>query len=143
MTGLFQTTLPHRGLITVGGADRKEFLQGLVSNDVTRANEQHALWAAFLTPQGKYLHDFFMIEIGETLHLDCEGGDDLIPMVICHIPRDDPGAMTANLRGPIVVNAANRRGRQIILKDETYAFDHRVFPEASAKEQPGAESAAT
>jgi folate-binding protein YgfZ len=98
MTGLFQTTLPHRGLITVGGADRKEFLQGLVSNDVTRANEQHALWAAFLTndvtraneqhalwaafltPQGKYLHDFFMIEIGETLHLDCEGGDRLMDL---------------------------------------------------------------
>jgi folate-binding protein YgfZ len=78
MPTLSYAILPHRGLITVGGADRREFLQGLVSNDVTRAGAERAIWAAFLTPQGKYLHDFFMIEIGETLHLDCEGGERLM-----------------------------------------------------------------
>ena len=70
--------LTDRGLITVGGADRREFLQGLVSNDVMRAGAERAIWAAFLTPQGKYLHDFFIIEIGEALHLDCEGGDRMM-----------------------------------------------------------------
>jgi folate-binding protein YgfZ len=78
MPTLSYAILPHRGLITVGGADRRDFLQGLVSNDVTRAGAERAIWAAFLTPQGKYLHDFFMIEIGETLHLDCEGGERLM-----------------------------------------------------------------
>ncbi|MDH3229545.1 MAG: folate-binding protein [Alphaproteobacteria bacterium] len=78
MTGLFYTALSHRGLITVGGADRRDFLQGLVSNDVTRADAEHAIWAAFLTPQGKYLHDFFMIEIGDVIHLDSEGGERLM-----------------------------------------------------------------
>ena len=78
MPNLSYAILPHRGLITVGGDDRREFLQGLVSNDVTRAGPAHAIWAAFLTPQGKYLHDFFMMEIGDTLYLDCEGGDRLM-----------------------------------------------------------------
>ncbi|MDH5557380.1 MAG: folate-binding protein [Alphaproteobacteria bacterium] len=78
MAELSYSILNHRGLITVGGQDRREFLQGLVSNDVMRANAERAIWAGFLTPQGKYLHDFFMIEIGETLHLDCEGGDRLM-----------------------------------------------------------------
>ena len=78
MPKLSYAILPHRGLITVGGGDRREFLQGLVSNDVARAGAERAIWAAFLTPQGKYLHDFFMIEIGETLHLDCEGGERLM-----------------------------------------------------------------
>lgn len=78
MTRPFYTILAHRGVITVGGADRHAFLQGLVSNDVMRVDAEHALWSAFLTPQGKYLHDFFMIEIGEVLHLDCEGGDRLM-----------------------------------------------------------------
>ena len=78
MSKLSYAILPHRSLITVGGADRREFLQGLVSNDVMRAGAERAIWAGFLTPQGKYLHDFFMIEIGETLHLDCEGGDRLM-----------------------------------------------------------------
>ena len=78
MPKLSYAILPHRGLITVGGDDRRNFLQGLVSNDVTRAGAERAIWAAFLTPQGKYLHDFFMIEVGETLHLDCEGGERLM-----------------------------------------------------------------
>lgn len=78
MSGLRYAILPHRGLITVGGADRRDFLQGLVSNDVTRAGAENAIWAGFLTPQGKYLHDFFMIEVGEVLYLDCEAGDRLM-----------------------------------------------------------------
>jgi folate-binding protein YgfZ len=80
MSNLSYAILNQRGLITVGGADRQEFLQGLVSNDVTRAGADRAIWSAFLTPQGKYLHDFFMIEIGETYYLDCEGGDRLMDL---------------------------------------------------------------
>ena len=72
------TILDTRGLLTVGGADRRGFLQGLVSNDVERVAPDRAIWAAFLTPQGKYLHDFFISEIGETLYLDCEGGERLM-----------------------------------------------------------------
>lgn len=78
MPGLHYAILPQRGLITVGGADRNEFLQGLVSNDVMKAGAERAIWAGFLTPQGKYLHDFFMIEIDGVLHLDCESGDRLM-----------------------------------------------------------------
>ncbi|WP_313412405.1 CAF17-like 4Fe-4S cluster assembly/insertion protein YgfZ, partial [Rhodospirillum rubrum] len=56
---------PDRGVLGLSGADRVSFLQGLVSNDVTRAGPEQALWAAFLTPQGKYLHDFFVVSVGE------------------------------------------------------------------------------
>ncbi len=80
MSTLSYAILNQRGLITVGGPDRQEFLQGLVSNDVMRAGAERAIWSAFLTPQGKYLHDFFMIEIGETFYLDCEGGDRLMDL---------------------------------------------------------------
>lgn len=66
--------LASRGVVTVGGKDRKLFLQGLVSNDIERVAADRAIWAALLTPQGKYLHDFFIIEIGDTLYLDCESG---------------------------------------------------------------------
>lgn len=64
--------LGSRGVLTVGGKDRKSFLQGLISNDIERVAADRAIWAALLTPQGKYLHDFFVIEIGELLYLDCE-----------------------------------------------------------------------
>jgi folate-binding protein YgfZ len=64
--------LESRGVLEVGGEDRVAFLQGLVSNDVSKAASDHALYAALLTPQGKYLHDFFIAASGERLLLDVE-----------------------------------------------------------------------
>ncbi len=61
-----------RALIALAGADRYEFLQGIVSNDVAKATAERAIYAAFLTPQGKYLHDIFIASLGERLLIDCE-----------------------------------------------------------------------
>ncbi len=71
--------LPHRGVLAVAGADRKSFLQGLVSNDVTRVAPDRAIWAAFLTPQGKFVHDMVICERDDTLLLEVEADrlDDL------------------------------------------------------------------
>lgn len=68
-----------RGVIAVEGPDSREFLQGLISNDVRRVTEEQAIYAALLTPQGRYLHDFFVAVVGDTLLLDCEAvrRDDL------------------------------------------------------------------
>ncbi|QBX33690.1 folate-binding protein YgfZ [Paracoccus liaowanqingii] len=55
-----------RQIIRLTGEDRVEFLQGLVTNDVTRA----PCWAAILTPQGKYLADFLIIPDGDALLID-------------------------------------------------------------------------
>mgnify|MGYP001441410967 CR=1 FL=1 len=72
MTRNFQVALEERGLITIGGTDRRSFLQGLISNDIDLAGPQQAIWAALLSAQGKYLHDFFIIEIGNQFYIDCE-----------------------------------------------------------------------
>lgn len=72
MTSLRFARLASRGVLRVSGGDAREFLQGLISNDVDKATAEHAVYAAFLTPQGKYLFDFFVAEIGGALHLDCE-----------------------------------------------------------------------
>ena len=61
-----------RAVLRVSGADRIDFLQGIVSNDVAKAGNGRGVWAAFLTPQGKYLHDFFLAVDGQTILLDCE-----------------------------------------------------------------------
>ena len=61
-----------RALIALAGADRTSFLQGIVSNDVEKAREERAIYAAFLTPQGKYLHDIFIAAQGDRLLIDCE-----------------------------------------------------------------------
>jgi len=64
--------LEDRGILAVTGADARPFLQGLISNDIDRVAADRASYAAFLTAQGKYLHDFFVAEHGEALLLDCE-----------------------------------------------------------------------
>jgi len=74
MTDKSWTLLDDRGLISVAGVDAREFLQGLVSNDVRKLTPERTLHSAFLTPQGKYLHDFFIIALGDEILLDCEAG---------------------------------------------------------------------
>lgn len=69
MPNLFRAPLSHRALIAVTGEDRQEFLQGLVSNDVAQAKLDRAIWSAFLTPQGRFLHEFFLAE----RNLDAKG----------------------------------------------------------------------
>ncbi len=64
--------LEDRGILAVSGPDRRLFLQGLVSNDVEKLAANRAVYAALLTAQGKYLHDFIMIEAGEAIWLDAE-----------------------------------------------------------------------
>ncbi len=58
-----------RAVFRITGADRERFLQGLVSNDV-RGLRQGLVYAALLTPQGKYLADFFLVPAPEAILLD-------------------------------------------------------------------------
>ena len=66
--------LDDRGILAVDGPDRRAFLQGLVSNDVDKVGPDQARYAALLTAQGKYLHDFIMVEAAgdATILLDGE-----------------------------------------------------------------------
>jgi folate-binding protein YgfZ len=64
--------LPSRAVIAVSGTDRVSFLNGLLSNDVAQARPGAAIWAALLTPQGKYLADVFIFDAGDSLLLDAE-----------------------------------------------------------------------
>ena len=72
MTDLHHVALPHRCIVTVSGGDAAEFLQGLITNDMELVSRDRAIYAALLTPQGKYLHDFFVMAAEDGFHLDCE-----------------------------------------------------------------------
>src|SRR4029434_3222063 len=71
------TTLAGRAVIRLSGEDVREFLQGLVTQDVTG---KLPVWAGLLTAEGKCLFDFLVWADGEDLLLDCEAdaADDLI-----------------------------------------------------------------
>ncbi len=67
---MFCTKLSHRSLLHVEGDDAAHFLQGLITNDIHKATEDQAVFALMLTPQGKYLFDFYIIKRGNGFLLD-------------------------------------------------------------------------
>jgi folate-binding protein YgfZ len=77
--------LPGRGVIEVSGEDRVSFLQGLVSNDVALAAPGRAVWSALLTPQGKFIADFFIFAEDARLLLDAERA--LVPDLVARLSR--------------------------------------------------------
>lgn len=58
-----------RTVLKIAGEDRHGFLQGLVSNDVGKLAEG-PVYAALLSPQGKYLADFILVLSGDAILLD-------------------------------------------------------------------------
>jgi folate-binding protein YgfZ len=64
--------LPGRGVVRLAGPDRESFLQGLVSNDVAGLAPGRSVWAALLSPQGRWQHDFFVSAANESLLLETE-----------------------------------------------------------------------
>jgi hypothetical protein len=56
----------------MSGEGVRDFLQGLVTNDVMLLGEDRPLWAGLLTPQGKALFDFILWDGGADVLIDCE-----------------------------------------------------------------------
>jgi folate-binding protein YgfZ len=69
---VFAHIAERRGVLRIAGDDRVAFLQGLVTNDVAKAAAGRAVYAALLTAQGRFLHDFFIVPQGDALLIDCE-----------------------------------------------------------------------
>jgi hypothetical protein len=59
------SVLPSRSAIRVRGGDAGKFLQGLITNDIGKAQGTNAIHAGLLSPQGKILFDFFVVEDGD------------------------------------------------------------------------------
>ena len=48
--------------ISISGDDRKDFLQGLITNDINKCNSNTPIYSCFLSPQGKFIADFFVVD---------------------------------------------------------------------------------
>ncbi len=60
-----------RSILEIKGLDRKKFIQGLITNDIEKASNSNLIYAVMLNPQGRFLYDFFIFEIDDSLILDC------------------------------------------------------------------------
>jgi len=62
--------LEDRGILSIGGNEWRDFLQNLITNDVDLLSADRAIYSALLTPQGKYLYDFLLVQAGDSLLVD-------------------------------------------------------------------------
>jgi len=65
-------TLEDRGFIQVTGIDAKDFLQNIVTNDLEKVTNESTIFSSILTPQGKYMFEFFIIKLNDSYLLECE-----------------------------------------------------------------------
>ncbi len=64
--------LENRGLISITGDDAEEYLQNIITNDINKVTKTNSLFSALLSPQGKYLFEFFIIKSINGYYLDCD-----------------------------------------------------------------------
>ena len=56
-------------IIKVHGADAKEYLNNIVTNNIDRVNTSNSIYSCLLTPQGKFLADFFISNFDNGFYL--------------------------------------------------------------------------
>ena len=64
--------LDDRGFIQINGNEARDFLQNIVTNDIEKITNNFTLFSSILTPQGKYLYEFFVLKLEDGYLLECE-----------------------------------------------------------------------
>src|SRR6187397_2434496 len=59
----------ERAWVVVSGADRRSYLQGLLTNDIAALRAGQGCYAAYLTPQGRMIADLWVYELGDVILL--------------------------------------------------------------------------
>ena len=100
--------LEDRGILYINGADAKEFLQNLISNDIEKVSETNSCFASLLTPQGKFLFAFIIIKHKSGFFIDCEKPqtEELFKQLSIYKLRSKVEIM--NLSNEFVIAAFNR-----------------------------------
>ncbi|MEO8520903.1 MAG: glycine cleavage T C-terminal barrel domain-containing protein [Acidobacteriota bacterium] len=62
----------ERGRLRLSGADRRRYLQGLLTNDIEALTPGTGCYAAYLTAQGRMIADMRLFELGEALIVDMD-----------------------------------------------------------------------
>ena len=78
----------------------------------------------------------YRVDLEAAMHaMGWEGDRNNLPLecyVIVTIPKGEPEKMTANLIGPIILNAETREALQIVLPDETYSHKYPLLKKEAA-----------
>jgi len=100
--------LEDRGILYINGANAREFLQNIISNDINKVNENNSCFASLLSPQGKFQFAFIIIKHKSGYFIDCEKSqvEALFKQLSIYKLRSKVEIM--NLSNEFVVAAFNR-----------------------------------
>jgi folate-binding protein YgfZ len=74
-----------RGRLRLTGADRRDYLQGLLTNDIAALSAGSGCYAALLTAQGRMIADMYLVETGDAIVMDLER--EVTSKVAAHLDR--------------------------------------------------------
>jgi|TARA_B110000495_G_scaffold35069_1_gene27878 folate-binding protein YgfZ len=88
----------NRTIIEISGEETLKFLQGLITNDIDKL-DKGIIYAAMLTPQGKYFVDFFIVAYKGRILIDVskEVSDDLQTKLLLYRLRTKVDIIKTNI----------------------------------------------
>ena len=91
MNSDFAIHLSHKSIFLITGKDKIEFLQNIISNDIRHVSKEQSIYSTLLSPQGKFLYDFNIIQSEEDFLIQCNKNDidDLITRLTIYKLRSD------------------------------------------------------
>jgi flagellar assembly factor FliW len=97
---------------------------------------------AFVVTNPKFFGIPYEFAISEEVaeQLDIQNSEDALVLNIVNIPQDNPGKMTANLLGPVVMNQNAMKAMQIVLSDSEFSTKTRLIPDDVLEQQPSSSS---
>ena len=95
-------------IIKVSGKNIDNFFQNIITNDINNLNKSNPIYTAMLSPQGKYLHDFIMLQDSEFYLL--EANQNTIELLIKDIQKYD-------IRNDISIEIKNSINTKVIIKE--------------------------
>ena len=116
--------LDDRAVLAISGPQARDFLQGLVTNDVAGLAPGHGLYAALLSSQGKILFDFLVTEGDGALLLDVarEQRDGLLKKLSMYKLRSKVGIEARDPLGVYVNLAGHPENRTVSYADRAVSF---------------------
>ena len=129
--------LKDRGLISISGKDTEEFLQNIITNDIKKVSNTNSIFSALLTPQGKYLCEFFIVKSKNRFLLDCDGKSviELIEslskyklrseITIDDLSNEYAIGIISSIKFKEIQEIENKKNNAILYRDSTIFIDPR------------------
>ncbi len=118
----------ERSIIKISGKDKFSFIQGIISNDIEILKKKTSIYSSILTPQGKFLADFFLSVYDDSFLLEIHKDDESLVMQKLNIYKLRSNVKLELKEGVSIFLISNDSQEDIMkLKLKFFCFDDPRF----------------